>query len=98
MTLFINDYNLKEMHLNGIRKAREVLTQGNRMMTSSNENIFCVTDLLWGESACQRWIPLKKASNAELWYFLWCVLEQTAEQAVEILLIWDATALIVTSM
>ena len=86
------------MPLNGIRKAREARTQEKRMMTSSNENIFCVTDLLWGESACQWWILLKKASNAELWYFLWCVLEQTAEQAVEILLTWDAIALIMTSL
>ena len=40
------------------------------MMTSSNGNIFRVTSPLWGESTGQRWIPLTKASDSELWYFL----------------------------
>ena len=39
------------------------------MMTSSNGNIFRVTDPLWGKSTGYRWIPLTKASDAELWYF-----------------------------
>ena len=38
-------------------------------MTSSNGNIFPVTGPLWGESTGHRWIPLTKASDAELWYF-----------------------------
>ena len=43
------------------------------MMTSSNENIFRVTGPLCGEFASHRWIPLAKASNAELWcFFLIC--------------------------
>ena len=41
------------------------------MMTSSNENIFRVTGPLWGESTSDRWIPLTKARDAELWCFLW---------------------------
>ena len=41
------------------------------ILTSSNENIFCVTGPLWGEYTGHRWIPLTKASDAELWYFLW---------------------------
>ena len=41
------------------------------MMTSSNGNIFCVTDPLYGEFTSHWWIPLTKASNAELWSFLW---------------------------
>ena len=41
------------------------------MLTSSNGNIFRVTGLLWGEFTGHRWIPLTKASGAELWYFLW---------------------------
>ena len=41
------------------------------MMTSSNGNIFRVTDPLCGEFTSQRWIPLTKASDAELWCFLW---------------------------
>ena len=48
-----------------------------RMMTSSNENIFRVTGPLRGEFTGHRWIPLTKASDAELWYFLWCAPEQT---------------------
>ena len=41
------------------------------MMTSSNGNIFRVTDLLCGEFTGHRWISLTKASGAELWCFLW---------------------------
>ena len=41
------------------------------MMTSSNGNIFRVTGPLSGEFTGHRWIPCTKASDAELWYFLW---------------------------
>ena len=41
------------------------------MMTSSNGNIFRVTDPLCGEFTGPRWIPHTKASDAELWCFLW---------------------------
>ena len=41
------------------------------MMTSSNENIFRVTGHLCGEFTGPRWIPRTKASDAELWCFLW---------------------------
>ena len=41
-------------------------------MTSSNGNIFRVTGPLWGESTSHPWIPLIKASDAELWCFLIC--------------------------
>ena len=41
------------------------------MMTSSNRNIFRVTGHLCGEFTGYRWIPLTKASDAELWCFLW---------------------------
>ena len=40
-------------------------------MTSSNGNIFRVTGPLCGEFTGHRWIPLTKASDAELWCFLW---------------------------
>ena len=40
------------------------------MVTSSNGNIFRVTGLLCVEFTGRRWIPLKKASHAELWCFL----------------------------
>ena len=39
------------------------------MMTSSNGNIFRVTGPLCGEFTGDRWIPITKASDAELWCF-----------------------------
>ena len=39
------------------------------MMASSNGNIFRVTGPLCGEFTGHRWIPLTKASDAELWCF-----------------------------
>ena len=41
------------------------------MMTSSNGNIFRVTGPLCGQFTGLRWIPRTKASDAELWCFLW---------------------------
>ena len=41
------------------------------MMTSSNGNIFRVTGPLCREFTGHWWIPLTKASDAELWCFLW---------------------------
>ena len=41
------------------------------MMTSSTGNIFRVTGPLCGEFTGDRWIALTKASDAELWCFLW---------------------------
>ena len=55
---------------------------GQFMMTSSNVNIFRVTGHLWGEFTGPRWIPLAKASDAELWCFLWSSPEQTVEQTI----------------
>ena len=49
------------------------------MLTSSNGNIFYVTGPLRRESIGNRWIPLTKASDAELWYFLWSAPEQSVE-------------------
>ena len=39
-------------------------------MTSSNGSIFRVTGPLCGEFTGHRWIPLTKASDAELWFLL----------------------------
>ena len=39
------------------------------MMTSPNTDIFRVTGPLWGESNGHRWVPLKKASDAEVEVF-----------------------------
>ena len=41
------------------------------MMTLSNGKIFHVTGHLCGELTGFRWIPRTKASDAELWFFLW---------------------------
>ena len=71
------------------------------MMTSSNENIFRVTGHLRGEFICHRRIPpthTHKASDAELWCFLWSAPEQTTDQTIETPVIWDAVALIMTSL
>ena len=68
------------------------------MMTSSDGNIFRVTGPLWWEFTGHRWIPLTKASDMELWYFLWSAPEQTVEQTMETPVIWDAISLIMTSL
>ena len=66
------------------------------MMTSSNGNIFRVTGALLRESTGHRWIPLTKARDAEPWCFHWSV--QTVEQTIDTPVIWDAIALIMTSL
>ena len=48
---------------------------GNHKMTSWNGNIFHVTGHLCGEFTGARWIPRIKASDAELWCFLWSASE-----------------------
>ena len=58
------------------------------MMTSYNENIVRVTGPLWGESTGHRLIPLTKASDAELWCFLWSAPQQTVRQIIEAPVIW----------
>ena len=68
------------------------------MMTSLNGNIFRVTGPLWGKSTGHQWIPLTKASDTELWCFLWSAPERTVEQTIETLVIWDAIVLIMTSL
>ena len=68
------------------------------MMTSSNGNIFRVTGLLCGEFTGHRWIPRTKASDVELWCFLWSAPEPTDEQTMETPVIWDTIALIMTSL
>ena len=44
------------------------------------------------------WIPLTKASDAELWCFQSSAPEQTVGQTIETLVIWDAIAPIMTSL
>ena len=61
---------------------------GNPRMTSSNENIF----------RDYRWIPFTKASDADLWCFLWSAAKQTVEQTFETQVIWDAITPFMTSL
>ena len=68
------------------------------MMTSSAGNIFRVTEVLCEEFTGHRWTVRLKASNAELWYFLWSVAEPTVEQKMETPVIWDDIPLIMTSL
>ena len=68
------------------------------MMMSSNENIFCITVPLWGESTNHWWIPLTKASDTELWLFLWSAPEKMVEQTIKTPVIWDAITLIMMSL
>ena len=67
-------------------------------MTSSKRNFFRVTGPWWGESTGDRWIPLTKARDAELWCFRWSAPEQTVQQTIDAVVIWDAIALIMTSL
>ena len=50
------------------------------MMTSSNWNILRVTGHLCGEFTGHRWIPFTKASDAELWCFLWYAPEKNVSK------------------
>ena len=45
------------------------------MMTSSHGNILRITGHLCEELTGHQWIPHTKASDAELWCFLWSVPE-----------------------
>ena len=55
----------------GLPSVLQVLT----MMKSSNGNICRVTGHLCGEFTGPRWIPRTKASDTELWCFLWSASE-----------------------
>ena len=68
------------------------------MKTSSNGNIFRVTGPLCGEFAGHRWIPLTKASDAELWCFFLSAPDLTVKLTIVRMVIWDSIALIMTSL
>ena len=59
------------------RLGNSLLTQKHSMniMTSSNGNIFRVAGRLCGKFTGPRWIHRTKASDAELWCFLWSASE-----------------------
>ena len=78
MRFFLNSARLcldKDSYASGILYVCDPLHHWDRfhfnMMTSSNGNIFRVTGPLCGEFTGHRCIPLTKASDAELWCFLW---------------------------
>ena len=60
--------------------------------------VFRVTGPLCGEFTGHRWIPLTKASDAELWCFLWSPPEPTVKQTIDTPVIWGNIALIMTSL
>ena len=68
------------------------------MSMASNGNMFHVTGPLWEEPTGHWWISLTKASDMELWYFLWSTPEQMVEQPTETPVNWDTIMLIMTSL
>ena len=62
------------------------------------ERFFHVTGPMWEESTGHQWIPLTKASEKDLWCFLWSVPEQTSEQTIETAVIWAAIKFIMISL
>ena len=81
----------------GISASRQLNKHNTVRWRHRMEIFFCVTGLLWGESTGHRWFALTKASDAELWWFLWCTSELTVAQTIKTTMIWDPMALIVTS-
>ena len=69
---------------------------GGTMMTSSNGEFSALLNLC--ESTAHRWIPFTKASDAELWNFLWSAAVQTVKQTIGTPVIWDAITFIMTSL
>ena len=59
---------------------------------------FRVTGTLWWESTSQRLILVPKASDTELWCFLWSAPEQAFDQIIVTPVIRDAIAFIMTSL
>ena len=55
---------------------KQLIKTSPHIMTSSNGNIFRVTGPLRGESIGHWRISLTKASEAELWYYVWSTPEQ----------------------
>ena len=64
-------YVLSWCNLTRAPVSAEITCSVTCMMTSSNGSIFRVTGHLCGEFTSHHWIPRTKASDAELWCFLW---------------------------
>ena len=75
--------------------------QGNVVFVNGDETLYCLV-LTRSPRATKTWYALHdtwwrhqmKASDAELWRFLWFMPEQMFEQTIEMQVIWDAIALI----
>ena len=66
--------------INGKIKGRQKVcksTSLERLWRHQIKKIFRVTGPSWGEFTGDRWIPPTKATDAELWYFLWPAPGQT---------------------
>ena len=84
-----NDNNKDDQSYNkrvpGSHRTATIWTYDDRVvhchtnMTSSNRNILRVTGHLCGQFTGNRWIAHTKASDAELWCFLWSTPEHTVE-------------------
>ena len=75
----------------------------NQLFLCTHEDVIKWTPYLpyWPfvrETTCHWLIPLTKASDAELCCFVCSTPEKTVEQTIEMPVIWDAIALIMTSL
>ena len=70
-TLFIEIRQNKSCSSDQLQMSVKSSQRLDHMMTSSSGNNFCVDGPLCGEFTGHQWIPLTKASDAELWCFLW---------------------------
>ena len=61
-------------------KYHPIIALFNTMMMPSNGIIFNVTGPLWGESPVTSGFPSQRASNMELWCFLWSAPRQIDEK------------------
>ena len=73
-------------HLYSFRQNSWIPVTVSDIMTSWHGNVFCVTGPLRGH----RPLVDSPPNDAELWSFLCCLLEKSAEQRVELPMIWDA--------
>ena len=58
--------------------------------------LFLVTGLLWEESTSHQRIPLTNVSDAVIWFFFDVRMNKRLNEKVDITVIWDPLALIVT--
>ena len=80
MAAVVLDYITKTQHNVIIHVSMDVYIYGYMHAWWHHQlEIFRVTGPLCGEFPGHQWIPLTKASDAELWCFLWSAPEQTVK-------------------